>query len=211
MTTPPDGDTETLLRRAEQGDSRAREELLMRHQARLRQMVAYRLDRRLAARLDPSDVVQEALADAARKLPEYLRGRPLPFYPWLRQLACERLVDLHRRHIQAQKRSVVREQAQALPLNDESAVELAERLQAVGPGPVGHLLREELRGRVQAALARLSARDREVLALRHLEQLSTREMAAVLGITEGAVKVRHLRALQRFRHLLGPDLGEEAS
>ena len=76
---------------------------------------------------------------------------------------------------------------------------------------MSNLLRDELRARVQQALAQLPTRDREVLALRHLEQLSTRDMAAVLGITEGAVKTRHLRALQRFRELLGEEQGEGLS
>jgi RNA polymerase sigma-70 factor (ECF subfamily) len=174
-------------------------------------MVAFRLDRRMAARVDPSDVVQEALADAARKLSAYLRDRPLPFYPWLRQIAWDRLVELHRRHILAQKRSVTREEGPSLPLTDESAVLLAERLLARGGNPVYELVREEVRQQVQAVLARLAPRDREVLVLRHLEQLSTREMAAVLGISEGAVKTRHLRALQRFRVLLSERKGEGQS
>jgi RNA polymerase sigma-70 factor (ECF subfamily) len=202
MSAPADEDTEELLRRTALGEGAAREELLVRHRERLRQMVAFRLDRRLLARVDPSDVVQEALADAARKLPEYLRDRPLPFYPWLRQLALERLVELHRRHVQARKRSVMREEAQALPLTDESTLELAHRLLAGGLTPVGQLLREELRGRVQAALDRLAPRDHEVLVLRHLDQLSVREIAAVLGTSEGAVKTPHLRALRRFRTLM---------
>jgi RNA polymerase sigma-70 factor (ECF subfamily) len=204
-------DTETLLQRASQGDRAAREELFIRHRNRLRQMVAFRLDRRLAARVDPSDVVQEAFIDAAGKLSAYLRERPLPFYPWLRQLAWERLLDLHRRHLWAQKRSVMREEGQSLPLADESALVLAERLLAGGGSPISQLLREEVQQRVRAVLNRLAARDREILVLRHLEQLSTREMAAVLGISEGAVKTRHLRALQRFRDLLSQEQMEEES
>src|SRR5205807_8369026 len=95
---------------ARRGDAPARQELLVRHRARLRQMIAVRMDRRLGARLDPSDVVQEVFADAWQKLSDYLQKRPLPFYPWLRQLAWERLVKLHQRHIQAQRRSTTREQ-----------------------------------------------------------------------------------------------------
>src|SRR5207248_2269319 len=95
---------------ASRGDARARQQLLARHQNRLRQMVAYRMDRRLAARIDPSDVVQETLLDAALKLSDYLRDRPLPFYPWLRQLAFDRLVELNRLHLRAKKRSVRREE-----------------------------------------------------------------------------------------------------
>jgi RNA polymerase sigma-70 factor (ECF subfamily) len=211
MSARDDPDTDELVERARGGDAGARQQLLTRHRKRLRQMVALRMDRRLLARVDPSDVVQEALADAAQELSDYLRHRPLPFYPWLRQLAWDRLIELHRRHLYAQKRSVRREDPEVLALPDESAVQLAQRLLAPGSSPSERLLREELRGRVQAALARLAAHDREVLVLRHLEQLSTKEIAAVLGITPGAVKTRHLRALVRLRSLLGDDLGEGLS
>jgi RNA polymerase sigma-70 factor (ECF subfamily) len=195
-------DTDELLRRAAHGDGQARQAVLVRHRERLKQMVAVRLDRRLAARIDPSDVVQEALLDAARGLDDYLRQRPVPFYPWLRQLAWDRLIELHRRHLHAQRRSVKREEPLAPHLSDESALQLAERILARQSSPSDRAIRRELRTRLQTALDQLGDRDREVLVLRHLEQLSTRETAAVLGITEGAVKTRHLRALERLRVLL---------
>jgi RNA polymerase sigma-70 factor (ECF subfamily) len=204
---PADAEIDGLMKKARQGDEAACQELLTLHRDRLRHMVAVRLDRRMAARVDPSDVVQEAFADAARKLPVYLRDRPLPFYPWLRQLAWERLVKLHQRHIGVGKRSVTREVS--CPLPDESALELARRLLAPGPSPSERLQRQELYARVQAALAQLAEHDREVLVLRYLEQMSTAEIAAVLGITAGAVKVRHLRALERIRSLLPNDLTED--
>jgi RNA polymerase sigma-70 factor (ECF subfamily) len=209
MVVPQDLDTDQLLQQAGQGDAAARQQLLVRHRQRLRQMIALRMDRRLAARLDPSDVVQDTLADAIQHLSDYLRRRPLPFYPWLRQLALDRLAELHRRHIRTRKRSVTREEARAPALPDESALELAARLLARGSSPSARLHREELRDRVQAALAQLAESDREVLVLRHLEQLPTRDIAAVLGITEGAVYMRHLRALERLRNLLGDDLLED--
>ena len=209
MKAHKDPDTEELVERACSGDREARQQLLVRHRKRLRQMVALRMDRRLTARVDPSDVVQEALTDAAQELSDYLRQRPLPFYPWLRQLAWERLIELHRRHLYAQKRSVRREDREYLALPDESAVHLAQRLLAPGSSPSQRLLREELRERVQTALAQLSPRDREVLVLRHLEELSTNETAAVLGITAGAVKMQHLRAVRRLRGLLGENFAEK--
>jgi RNA polymerase sigma-70 factor (ECF subfamily) len=135
-----------------------------------------------------------------------LEERPLPFYPWLRRLAWERLVKLHQRHIRAGKRSVTREAEWQLP--DESAEALARRLVTPGSSPSRRLVRQELHARVQAALGELAERDREVLVMRYLEGLSTREVAAVLGVTEGAVKVRHFRALERLRRLLGDELGE---
>lgn len=195
-------DTDELLRRAEHGDDAARQAVLVRHRERLKQMAAVHLDRRLAARIDPSDVVQEALLDAARGLDDYLRQRPLPFYPWLRRLAWERLIELHRRHVHSKKRSVQREEPLAPHLSDESAMQLADCVLARQSSPSQRAIHSELRSRIRAALDQLDERDREVLVLRHLEQLSTRETAAVLGISEGAVKTRHLRALERLRVLL---------
>ncbi len=194
--------TEELLDRAGTGDRAARQELLARHRGRLRQMVALRIDRRMAARIDPSDVVQEALVDAAQLLSDYLRDRPLPFYPWLRQFAWERLLQLHRRHLQAQRRSVTREQLRIFDVAEESEAILADRLVNSGSSPSARLLAAELRDRVRAALESLEPHDREVLVLRYLEQLATKEIAAVLGISEAAVKTRHRRALERLRRRL---------
>jgi len=195
-------DTDELLRRAEDGDAQARQAVLVRHRERLKQMIAVRLDRRLAARVDPSDIVQDVLLDAAQGLDDYLRQRPVPFYPWLRQLAWDRLIELHRRHLHAKRRSVKREQPLAPHLSDESAMQLADRVLARQSSPSDRAIRSELRTRVRAALDQLGERDREVLVLRHLEHLSTREIAAILGASEGAVKVRHLRAFERLRALL---------
>jgi RNA polymerase sigma-70 factor (ECF subfamily) len=200
MTAIPEPDTEQLLDAASRGDAQARGRLLGRHRKRLNRMVSVRLDRRLAARVDPSDVVQETLFEADRRLDAYLRDRPLPFYPWLRQLAWDRLGMAYREHVRAGRRSVTREEPAGLPA--ESALELAERLLHSGGGPSASVRREELRARVRAALGRLPDRDREVLVLRHLEQLSTAEAAAVLGVSEGAVKMRVLRAAQRLHDLL---------
>jgi RNA polymerase sigma-70 factor (ECF subfamily) len=193
-------DTEELLDLAALGDDAARQRLLARHRERLRRMVAARLDQRLSARVDPSDVVQEALADAAANLDAYLRDRPLPFYPWLRGFAWDRLMKVHRHHIKSQRRSVTREEAWSMP--DESAQQLANRLLARSTNPVGRLVREELRDRIRTALAKMAEADREFLVMRHLEHLSIAEIAAVMGISEGAAKVRHLRALRRLKALL---------
>src|SRR5205814_1688332 len=137
----------------------------------------WRLDRRLAARVDASDVVQEVLAEASRKFDRYLRERPLPFFPWLRSLAEEHLVALHRRHVRTCGRSVLREEPGLLNLPDESAAELAARLVTSATSPTQRALRQELRERVRQALEQLSERDREVLVLRNLEQLSVADTA----------------------------------
>ena len=200
-------DTDQLLERVAAGDGAAREKLFLRHRRRLGRMVAVRFDPRLAARVDPSDVVQETLTEAAAGLDRYLRERPLPFYPWLRQLAERRLIDLHRRHVQARRRSVTREAGPA-GLPDHSALALADRLFGRTGSPSAGLRRQERRDRVRAALAALPEPDREVLVLRVLEGLLTREAAAVLGVSEVAVRSRQVRALDRLKALLGPDFLE---
>jgi RNA polymerase sigma-70 factor (ECF subfamily) len=199
VVTRPNPDTDELLAAASHGDAKARCSLLDRHRDRLRRLIAVRFDRRLTARLDPSDLVQETLAEAARRLDDYLRDRPLPFYPWLRQIAWNRMIDARRYHLRAGRRSIGREEPAGLP--DESALELAERLLA-GEAPSTGLRRAEQQAQVRRALERLPERDREVLVLRYLEQLSTAEAAAVLDISEGAVRVRMLRALRRLRDIL---------
>lgn len=201
-SAPQDGDTEKLLKRASAGDEHAVEQLLDRHRQRLRRMVAVRLDPRLTARVDPSDVVQESLIDASRNLTQYLRDRPLPFYPWLRQFAWKRIVDMHRRHIQSQKRSVLREEPEQMAITKRSAVQLAECLAASHTSPSQQAVTRELRESVQVALAQLRPRDQEILILMYLEQLSTADIGVVLGITERAVTMRHLRALERIGRVL---------
>jgi RNA polymerase sigma-70 factor, ECF subfamily len=196
--------TEHLIERAGHGDDDARRELLEQYRDNLKRMVAARLDRRLAPRVDPSDVVQETLADAARRMDEYLRDRPLPFFGWLRQLAGERVIDTHRRHVLAQRRSITRE-SRTPELSEESAVELGRKLMASDTSPSNRLMRQERCDQVMAALAGLSPRDREVLVMRHLEQLSTAEVAEALGISVGAVEVRLFRALVRMRARLEAD------
>ena len=190
--------TQDLIDRIGRGDEDARHELLERYRDYLRRMVAARLDRRLAPRVDPSDVVQEALADASRRMDEYLRDRPIPFFAWLRQLAGERVIDTHRRHVHSQKRSVTRESRPG-DLPDESSVALARKLVSNDTSPSNRLMREERREQMMAAMSALSPRDREVLVMRHLEQLGTGEIAEALGISVGAVEARLLRALIRLR------------
>jgi RNA polymerase sigma-70 factor (ECF subfamily) len=199
--TRAEPDTDELLERSVGGDLSVRGALLERHRARLRRLVTVHLDTRLTARLDPSDVVQDALAEASRRLDDYLRQRPLPFYPWLRQIALDRLSDQHRRHVRAERRSVLREEEVPFRLPDHSALELA-RLVAGGGSPSSALQQREVRDRVRAALEKLSPAEREVLVLRYLEPLSAAEVAAILRISEDAARKRVLRALQRLRKLL---------
>ncbi len=202
-------DTTELLQRVGQGDALALNNLLDRYRTRLHSLVHVRMGDALATRIDPSDVVQESLVVAHARMNDYLARRPVPFYLWLRQLTLERLIDLRRQHIIAKKRSVYREEPAAPPLSDASVCQLVDRLIAPGSSPSQRVQRDEMRVRLRQALDGLAENDREVLVLRHLEQLTTPEIAAILGLSDSAVKVRHLRALQRLRVLLGDRFNDD--
>ena len=201
-------DTDELLRRASAGDAAAEAAVLARHRDRLRRMVSIRFDERIAARVDPSDVVQDVLAQAAQDLPRYLRSRPLPFYPWLRQMAWERLIQVHRQHLKVQARSVLREQ---LLLSDASAYQLVAQLADTGGSPSNQMEQEEARQQLRSALAELPVRDCEIIVMRFLEQLSTSEVAVILGMSVRNVQLRQLRAVQRLRRALREESGEDPS
>ncbi len=187
-------DTDELLRRAEAGEAEATEELFQRHRPKLRRMIEVRLDARLLKRLDPSDVVQETLAEGFRQWANYLRERPMPFYGWLRNIAWNRVMDLHRRHIASQRRSIQREDVGNPRLSDQSLERFSRKLLTRSDSPSERLEKKELQNRVRIALESLSESDRDVLLLRHLEQLSVSEVAQILQVPEGTIKSRHYRA-----------------
>jgi RNA polymerase sigma-70 factor (ECF subfamily) len=195
-------DTDQLLAQVAAGNDEAAQQLLARHRPRLRRMVAVHLDYRISARVDPSDVVQEALAEAFQRLPQFLQERPVSFYPWLRQIAWQRLVKLHRTHIAARRRSVHREGDVSVRLPDESVLELADLLASSGAEPSQRLVQQEIRERVRTALNQAQPHDRELLVMRYLEHMSLNEISEVLGITLAAAKMRHARALQRLERML---------
>jgi RNA polymerase sigma-70 factor (ECF subfamily) len=163
-------------------------------------MVAVRIDSRLAPRLDPSDVVQEALIEAHRLLPEYLKNRPVAFYPWLKQIATNRLIDLHRRHVLAKQRSVRRESNSPKEI-DPSTNQLVDQLFHSESGAT-RLIRDELRVRVQKAVAKLPDELRHVLILRFVERKSAAEIALLTNVAEGTIRSRQFRALAQLRKLL---------
>jgi RNA polymerase sigma-70 factor (ECF subfamily) len=194
-------DTDQLLYLFEQGEPSAAATLLTRHKKRLRRMVQLRLDPRLVARLDPSDVVQDVLAEAHKRLAAYAHEREIPFYPWLRSIAWDKLVEMKRRHVVAGRRSVRREAGQ-LDLSGDSELILIKRLVASTGTPSDQLIRDEMRARIKSAIGQLPRRDHEVIVLRHLEEMTFPETAAVLGISESAVYSRYRRALERLHRLL---------
>jgi RNA polymerase sigma-70 factor (ECF subfamily) len=200
---PESDDSGELLKRAGAGDQRALGELFDRHRARLRRMVQIRLAQRLKSRIDPSDVLQEAYLELSRSLADYLRNPVLPFFLWLRFLTGKKLQALHRYHLGVQMRDAHREislEGGAWP--QASSESLAAHLLGKLTSPSQAAMRAELRQRVQEALNGMSLLDREVLALRHFEQLTNAEAAQVLGITEAGASNRFVRALQRLRSIL---------
>jgi RNA polymerase sigma-70 factor (ECF subfamily) len=191
-----------LLTRAGGGDQLAISELLSRHRDRLKRMVAVRMDPRLSRRVDASDVVQDTFIEAVRKLPEYIQERPIEFYPWLRQLAWNRLVDLYRFHIQGARRAVDREVNVGTGLSDDSVAALARQFATGESSPSGNAVRAELRIHVRMALESLPEKYRDALVMRHLEQLTIKEIAAIVGTPEGTIKARLFRGMRMLHEAL---------
>jgi RNA polymerase sigma-70 factor (ECF subfamily) len=191
------------LELAAAGEDEAWRSLVGQYNDRLRRMVALRLDPRLQGRIDPSDVLQETYIEAARQLSDYLRDPAVPFFLWLRQLAGHRLFKLHRSHLGAQMRAAGREiSLYRGSLPEASSAALAAQLLGRESRPSEAAVRAELKLRLQEALNRMDPLDREVLSLRHFEQLTTPEVARVLGISEAAAGKRYLRALLRLKEIL---------
>jgi RNA polymerase sigma-70 factor (ECF subfamily) len=202
MAPDPD-DSLVLLQRAAAGDAQALHDLLARHRDRLKRMVHLRLSRRLQGRVDDSDVVQEALLTISGRLHEYTADPKLPFYLWLRHMTGLKLAEIHRRHLGAQLRDADREvtlHRGGLPEAD--SVSLAAHLLGQLTTPSQAAIKAETRLIVQDALNNMDPTDREVLALKHFEQLSTSEIAEVLGMSKAGAGSRYLRAIKRLREIL---------
>ncbi len=192
-----------LLQRAAQGEQADWGKLLEQHRERLRRMVALRMDPRLQGRIDASDVIQETYLEAAERLAEYVRNPAMPFFLWLRFLAGQKLVTLHRHHLGVQMRDAGREVSLYRGrLPEASSAALAAQLLGHDTRPSEAAIRAEMKVRLQEALNGMEPLDREVLSLRHFEQLSLEETAQVLGITESGASRRHMRALKRLRGIL---------
>ena len=202
---PEQPQIDPLLDEARRGDADAVERLLTVHREPLRRMIGLRLDPALAARVDASDIVQEVLLEAHRRLQDYLKNPTMPFHLWLRHMAKDHIIDAHRRHRQAQRRSLDREQP-IVPavLADHSSYELAGQLVDPERTPASEAIRRELQRRLDAAIADLDEDDREIILLRHREQLSNQDVARALGLSEAAASMRYLRAVRRLRDALVP-------
>ncbi len=203
---PDRSQTHELLLKAQDGDNDAVNRLFERHREALRRVVEARLDRAIQPRVDASDIVQDVLIEANRRLPGYLTGAAagkMPFRLWLRQIARDGVIDAYRRHRVAGRRSMDREQRIDAPAHDDSsAMNLAGRLVDRELTPATAATRRELETRFQAAIGLLDALDREVILMRHFEQLSNSEVARALEISEPAAGMRYLRAVRRLRRSL---------
>ena len=178
--------------RAVHGDERALAELFSHYYTRLQRIAAFRLHPRLRSRVDADDILQETYLNAAQRLGHILHDSPRSFFIWLRMILSQTLTDVHRRHLGAQMRDASREAVKwGATEGDSTAYSLTHHL-------VGH----ELADRIDSALAGMSELDREILAMRHFEELSNIEIAHALDITEQAAAMRYIRALGRIRDIL---------
>jgi RNA polymerase sigma-70 factor (ECF subfamily) len=198
--------TDRLLDDARSGEPGAVDRLLGEFREPLRRVIDLRLDPAIARRVDASDIVQDVLVEANQRLIEYLKKPDMPFHLWLRHLAQDRIIDTHRRHRLAQRRSIDREQPIARPpWTDESSVILIAQLIDTEATPATEAIRHELERRLSAAIDQLADDDREIVLMRHHEGLSNQEVAEALKLTEAAASMRYLRALRRLRAVLVPD------
>ena len=195
--------TELLLARAEDGDGAAWGALLTAEQDRLVRMVAFRMDPRLRGRIDAADVVQEAFVAASANREIYFRERTVPLFLWLRGVVTNKLLELHRHHLGTHMRDAKRELSlEAQCRWDATTSALCMHLTGHLTSPSRVAVRDEIKMRLAEALDAMDSTDREVLAMRHFEQLTNAEAAQVLGIQERAAAKRYLRALERLRNIL---------
>ena len=195
-----DGDDRDLIRRASEGDEAAQNELFSNHRDRLQRMIRLRLDRRIQGRLDSSDILQEAYIDVFRNLPRYVEAPSTSFFIWLRNVVGLKLAEVHRRHLATEKRDARRDVSiyrGALPA--VNSISLAAQLLGQLTSPSQGAVKTEMRVRLQEVLDGLDDIDREVIALRHFEQLNSQEVADVLGMSKSGASSRYIRAIQRLK------------
>jgi RNA polymerase sigma-70 factor (ECF subfamily) len=213
MTDSPVSPTDNLETRLREGDSQALAELFARERERLWRMVSFRLAEPLRARLGPDDVLQEAFLDANQRLEHYKDCPDHSPFVWLRMVVNQTLVDLHRRHLGAQRRDAGREVALwSSPLAQTTSASVAIQLVGAFTSPSQAAVRAEAVTLVEQAIEHMDPIDREVLVLRHFEELTNAEVAETLGIEQKAASIRYVRALRRLKEILAqiPGLSDEA-
>jgi RNA polymerase sigma-70 factor (ECF subfamily) len=208
---PSPDEIKPLLNQAKGGDESAVNALMDQHRNSLRQLIRMRLDQKIQRRVDVSDVVQDVLVEANRRLQRYLNEPIMPFHLWLRQIAKDRIIDAHRRHRVSAKRSVDREQQLAPPRGyDQSSVHLASLLGDNQLTPAAAAVQQELAQRVEEAIAQLEERDCEIIVMRHYEHLSNQEIGEVLNLSEPAASMRYLRAIRRLKKLMTEQMPDDS-
>lgn len=202
---PDSEQTDELLAQAKGGDEEAVNRLLDRHRDAVRRMIDLRMDQVIKRRVDASDIVQEVMIEANRRLRDYLANPVMPFHLWLRQMAKDRLIDAHRRHRQTSRRSMDREQPLIAASNSQSSLDLTAQLRDAQPTPAAAAAWGELQRRFQTACEQLDDHDQEIVVMRHFEHLSNAEAAAALDLSAQAASMRYLRAMRRLRTLMDDD------
>jgi RNA polymerase sigma-70 factor, ECF subfamily len=196
-------DNQTLIARLRSGGDRTLADAMAEHAPRLRQIVELRVDFRLSGRLDATDVLQEAFLEAHKRLPRYLDDPSVPVFVWLRGVVMDTLIDFHRRHLGTKMRDAGLEVSLNGPVAPQaSSVAMAAYLAGSLTTPSQAAVREETVRQIEMALAGMDEIDREVLILRHFEQLTNDEVAVVVGVKKAAASRRYMRALARFREVL---------
>lgn len=192
--------TNELLDKVRDGDSDAVNFLIDRHRDSVHRLVQMRLDQKIKQRIDVSDVVQDVMIEASRRLEDYLANPIMAFHLWLRQIARDRMIDAHRRHRGSARRSVDKEQKLAVPQGqDQSAVDLVMQIKDEQLTPVASALQKEMAQRVEQSISQLPDQDAEILIMRHYEQLTNQEVAQLLDLTEPAASMRYLRAVRKLK------------
>jgi len=197
-----------LLRKLRAGDPNALAELFTHYREQLRCMIDLRLDPRLNGRISGSDILQETYIDALKRVEHFFDKPDMPFYLWLRLVAAQRLVDVHRHHLGAEMRDVQREVTlEGYNVPSASSFTIAARLAGNVESPSQAAIRHETLVLLEQALNAMEPVDREVLAMRHFEELSNDEVARVLGLKKAAASNRYIRALQRLKEILSKSAG----
>jgi RNA polymerase sigma-70 factor (ECF subfamily) len=193
-----------------EGGQQALARLFMEYRDRLHGMVQTRLDRRLCSRVDASDVLQETFFDASNRLSDYLDHPNISFFSWLRFLVHQRLAAVHRWHFRRRKRDPRQEQAfPTLERPNPGSRWSIRVLQAADTSPSGVAVRSELAQVLRELLDCLDPKDREILILRHFDELTNNEAAAKLGLTKAAASKRYIRAIKRLKEAALPELESE--
>lgn len=200
-----------LLQRVKEGDQQALAELFSVHRDRLWRIINFRLDSRLAGRVDADDILQETYLAAAQRINHYLDDTSHSFFVWLRLIAQQTLIDVHRRHLGAQMRDASRDMSIHAHYAQATSMSIASQLLGNLTSPSQAAMRDEAANQLEEAIQTMEPIDREVLALRHFEELTNSEVAEVLGIQQKAASIRYVRALKRLKSVLGSIPGFEES